>query len=459
MNVTVFGAGYVGLVTGAVFADLGNQVTLVEISPSKIEQIREGRSPIYEEGLDSMLARVVGANRLRVTSDAKEAVPFADIIFVSVGTPPMANGEADMRYVRDAALAIGRSLLPDRPRVIVNKATVPIGSANLVEIWIQDGFATAHGGETLSPDWYAVASNPEFLREGTAIHDTLYADRIVLGTDKPWAIDRLRALYDPIVHQSFEPPPEALRPAGLNHVPLIVTDRISAELIKYAANAFLATKISFANEIANVADRVGADVAEVMRGIGLDARIGPRFLNAGIGWGGSCLGKDLAALTVMAENYGYVPRLLQAAADVNRQQRLLAVKLVQEELKTIKGRRIAIWGLAFKPGTDDLRDAPSLTIIKELLRLGARVRVYDPVAMENLRRQAPELSVEYAPSANEALDGSDALILVTEWPEFRDVTPNELKARLARGVVIDGRNVWDPAAMRSAGIRYRAIGR
>ncbi|MCY0879230.1 MAG: UDP-glucose/GDP-mannose dehydrogenase family protein [Firmicutes bacterium] len=459
MNVAVFGAGYVGLVTGAVFADLGHDVILVEVSQAKIEAIREGRSPIYEAGLDSMLSRVVRSNRLKVTDEPREAVAGSDVIFVTVGTPPLPNGEADMRHVRDAALAIGRSLSSDRRRVIVNKATVPIGSANLVEIWIQDGYGAAHPGETLSSEWFAVASNPEFLREGTAIDDTLYADRIVIGTDKEWAVERLRELYDPIVRQSFNPPPESQRPPGFDHVPLIVTDRISAELIKYAANAFLATKISFANEIANVADRVGADVKEVMRGIGLDARIGPRFLNAGIGWGGSCLGKDLAALTVMAENYGYVPRLLKAAADVNRDQRLLAVKLVQEELKTIKGRRVALWGLAFKPGTDDLRDAPSLTIIDELLRLGARVRVYDPVAMDNLRRQAPDLAVEYARTAYEALEGADALILVTEWPEFREVPPQDVKARLTQGVVIDGRNLWEPGAMRAAGLRYRAIGR
>ena len=458
MNVAVFGAGYVGLVTGAVLADLGHQVTLIEVSPEKIDAIRGGRSPIFEEGLDSLLGRTLAKHALSITDQPQDAVRDADVVFVAVGTPPLPDGEADLRYVRQAALSIGKSLSGQRQQVIVNKATVPIGSANLVEVWIQDGYREGHGGVP-SPEWYAVASNPEFLREGTAIHDTLYPDRIVLGADQEWAVERLKALYEPIIRQTFPAPPEAPRPASLTEVSVVVTDRISSEMIKYAANAFLATKISFANEIANISERVGADIVEVMRGIGLDTRIGGRFLQAGIGWGGSCFGKDLSALTVTAEEYGYRPRLLHATRDVNWDQRLLAVKRLQEELKTVKGRRVAVWGLAFKPGTDDLRDAPALAIIDELLRLGARVQVYDPIAMNNLKRQYPDLEVEYRETAEDALDGADALILATEWPEFRDVPLSLIEARLGRGVVIDGRNVWDPEEARRSGLKYRAIGR
>ncbi len=458
MKVSVFGAGYVGLVTGAVLADLGHHVTLIEVSQEKISLISQRCSPIFEEGLESLMARAMDNGHLDVTDDAQAAVAQSDVIFIAVGTPPLPDGEADLRYVRQAALAIGHGLTGESRQVIVNKATVPIGSANLVEVWIQDGYREVHGRGP-SAEWYSVASNPEFLREGTAVYDTLYPDRIVLGADQDWALQRLKDLYQPIITQSFGPPPEAPRPNGLTSVPVVVTDRISSEMIKYAANAFLATKISFANEIANISERVGADVVEVMQGIGLDKRIGSRFLNAGIGWGGSCFGKDLSALTVTADEYGYHPRLLRATQDVNRDQRLTVVKRLQEALKAIKGRRIALWGVAFKPGTDDLRDAPALTIIEELLRLGARVRVYDPIALDNLRRTHPDLEVEYAESAEGALDGSDALILATEWPEFRDIPLPRIEERLTRGIVIDGRNFWDPEEARRAGLQYRGIGR
>ncbi|NMP20865.1 UDP-glucose dehydrogenase family protein [Sulfobacillus harzensis] len=458
MRVSVFGAGYVGLVTGAVLADLGHHVTLIEVSEEKIALINQRRSPIFEEGLESLLARSIDQGRLSITNDAESVVGSSEVIFIAVGTPPLPDGEADLRYVRQAALAIGRGMHGHPRQVIVNKATVPIGSANLVEVWVQDGYREVHG-RAPSSEWYTVASNPEFLREGTAIFDTLYPDRIVLGADEAWAIDRLQELYRPILEQSFEPPPESPRPNGVTSVPVVVTDRISSEMIKYAANAFLATKISFANEIANISERVGADIVQVMRGIGLDQRIGGRFLNAGIGWGGSCFGKDMAALTVTAEEYGYQPRLLHATQDVNREQRLLVIKRLQEALKPVKGRRIAVWGVAFKPGTDDLRDAPSLTIIEELLRLGARVRVYDPIALDNLRRLRPDLEVEFADSAEDALDGADALILATEWPSFAEIPLATIADRLTRGIVIDGRNFWDPEAARQAGLQYRGIGR
>lgn len=457
MNVSVFGAGYVGLVTGAVLADLGHSVTLIEVSQKKIDLIRQGRSPIFEAGLESIIARTVKRGSLMVTDDPS-VVNGSTVVFIAVGTPPLATGEADLQYVQQAALATGRHLDHDRPQVIVNKATVPIGSANLVDVWIQDGYQEAHR-EPLSLRSYQVASNPEFLREGTAVYDTLYPDRIVLGADENWAIATLKDLYAPIISQSFEAPPEAPHPPHLTSVPVVVTDRISSEMIKYAANAFLSTKISFANEMANIAERVGADVIQVMRGIGLDSRIGPRFLNAGIGWGGSCFGKDLSALTITAEEYGYHPRLLYATRDVNHDQRLLVIKRLQEAIKAIKGRRIALWGVAFKPGTDDLRDAPALDIIEELLRLGARVRLYDPVAMDNLKHQRPDLNVEYADSPMSAISGADALIVATEWPIFTEIPLSDMAEALARPILIDGRNIWEPEAARNAGLTYYGIGR
>lgn len=458
MRVTVFGAGYVGLVTGAVLADLGHTVTVIEVVADKVERIMAGRSPIYEHALEPMLRRVLDAGRFAATTEAGPAVAEAEVIFIAVGTPPLATGEADLRYVRQAALAIGSHLDPGVRPVVVNKATVPIGSANLVEVWIEDGYQEVHGGRP-HDGLYAVASNPEFLREGTAIHDTLYPERIVLGADEAWALERLEGLYQPILGQSFDPPEDVPRPEGLAQVPLVTTDRISAEMIKYAANAFLATKISFANEIANISERVGADVTEVMRGVGLDSRIGPKFLAAGVGWGGSCFGKDLAALIYTAEEYGYTPSLLKASVEVNRTQRHLLVSRLQDVCKTIKGRRIAVWGLAFKPGTDDLRDAPALTVIDDLLRLGARVQVYDPVAMPTLQRDRPELDVHYAGAPLDALDGADALMLLTEWPEFRAIALKTVAAHLARPVVIDGRNLWSPAEAQAAGVAYRGVGR
>ena len=454
MQVTIFGAGYVGLVTGTVLADLGHQVTVIEVVAEKIAKIRQGQAPIYEHGLDAMLARVLASGRFHVTDSASAAVQSAEVIFIAVGTPPLPTGEADLSYVRQAALAIGQGLAQNRRQVVVNKATVPIGSANQVEVWIEDGF-----GARPPVDAYTVASNPEFLREGTAIFDTLYPDRIVLGADEAWALELLKEMYRPIIEQTFEPPLEVPRPEQLQMVPLVQTDRISAEMIKYAANAFLATKISFANEIANICERVGADVVEVAQGIGLDRRIGPRFLNAGAGWGGSCFGKDLSALIFTAEEYGYHPELLHSTVRVNREQRHRMISHLQDALKTIKGRRVAVWGLAFKPGTDDLRDAPALTVIGELLRLGARVHVYDPVAMASLQRDYPDLEVVYADSAVAALKGAEALMVLTEWPEFAQIPLTQIAQGLSRPVLIDGRNLWTPESAKSAGLDYHGVGR
>ncbi len=458
MNVAVFGAGYVGLVTGAVLAELGHRVMLVDVNTAKVQQIMRGILPIFEQGLPELLARTRASGRLEATIDPQAAVPEAEVIFIAVGTPPLADGSPNLEYVHQAALAIGAGMEPDRSYVIVNKATVPIGSANLVKLWIEDGYVSRHG-EVAAPALFTVSSNPEFLREGTAIHDTLYPDRIVLGADEDWAMERLQTLYRPIVAQTFAPPGETPRPHDRGPVPVIATDRLSAEMIKYAANAFLSTKISFANEMANICERVGADISTVTYGIGLDTRIGPKFLNAGIGWGGSCFGKDLSALIYTAKEYGYQPHLLESTQEVNNEQRLIVIKRLQDELKTLKGRRIALWGLSFKPGTDDLRDAPALSVIAELLRLNARLTVYDPVAMDNIQRQYPDLDIRYGTSPLGALKGAEALVILTEWDEFRRFSLGTIAAELTLPVIIDGRNLYDPAEAQRLGIRYRGIGR
>lgn len=457
MNITIFGASYVGLVTGAVLADIGHQVTLVDVLADKVDSINQGIPPFFEPGLNTLTARVVQKGNLVATHVPDGAIRSADIIFIAVGTPAQANGDADLSYVRQAAMDIGRHLGDQVRPVVVNKATVPIGCGNLVEIWIQDGFESTFG-QPLPRERYAVASNPEFLREGSAIHDTLYPDRIVVGTDEPWAQQQLDKLYEPILAQTFIPPKEARRPNGFSEIPLVQTDRVTAEMIKYAANAFLATKISFANEVANISCLVGANVNEVVRGMGLDSRIGPKFLRTGIGWGGSCFSKDISELTMMADQYGYQSSILQATVAVNRAQRRLVVKKLQEALKTVKGRRIAIWGLAFKPGTDDLRDAPAVSVIEHLLRLGARIHVYDPVAMPALRDSRPDLEILYDSSPEIAIVHADALILTTEWPEFERVPLDTIGELMANPVVIDGRRFWDPPMCRQAGLAYYAIG-
>jgi len=307
---------------------------------------------------------------------------------------------------------------------------------------------------------FSVVSNPEFLREGSAVYDTLFPDRIVVGAADRWAVDVMMRLYHDIIYQRFDPPKDTRRPRQITDpVPVIITDRVSSEMVKYAANAFLATKISFANEIANICERVGADIDEVMRGVGLDNRIGPRFLKAGVGWGGSCFGKDLHALTYTAEEYGYDPVLLKATARVNTSQRNLLVRRVQGELKSLKGKKLALWGLSFKPRTDDLRDAPSLTVIRELFQLGARLKVFDPVAMPNMQRTYPDWPIEYAATALDALNGADALVVLTEWEEFSQIPLEAIQQRLAQPIVIDGRNLWSPLAAQEAGLIYRSVGR
>ncbi len=460
MQVCVVGTGYVGLVTGICLAYLGHSVTCVDIDERKIGMLKEGKSPIYEPGLDSLLGICQQRNLLEFTTDLPPIVKQSDVIFIAVGTPPLPSGRANLSFVEAVAKAIGLSLDNTRRRVVVNKSTVPVGVGNWVESLVKEGLRSNEECAGLKPETlFAVASNPEFLREGSAIADTFYPDRIVLGASDSYAIEQLRELYKPLVEQTFNPPPSAARPAGFTAVPVVTTDLASAEMIKYAANAFLATKISFANEVANICERVGADIHEVVRGVGLDNRIGPRFLNAGLGWGGSCFGKDVSALVDIAHEYSYEPQILRATVDVNKEQRLIAVQKLQETLKIIKGKTIGLLGLAFKPNTDDLRDAPALTIAEKLLELGAKVKAYDPIANEDCRQQYPDLRIEYAENVLSLATDCDALVIVTEWEEFQHLDLNRLREVMNGNVIIDGRNVLDRQAARAANFKYRGIGR
>ena len=481
MNVCVVGTGYVGLVTGTCLAHLGRSVVCVDIDERKIALLRAGQSPIYEPGLDGLIASGVQRGNLRFTTEIDEAVKSAEVIFIAVGTPPLPSGKANLAYVETVARQIGRSLDLTQRRIVVNKSTVPIGSGNWVEMLVKEGLnenplyqeklvsvAAGSGASTavsrklteLKPEeLFLVASNPEFLREGSALGDTFYPDRIVIGASDGYAAERLRALYQPIIEQTFAAPAVAARPAGFTAVPVVTTDLASAEMIKYAANAFLATKISFANEVANVCERVGADITEVVRGFGLDSRIGPKFLNAGVGWGGSCFGKDVSALLDIAQEYHYEPEILRATMAVNARQRHVAVQKLQEQLKIIKGKTIGLLGLAFKPETDDLRDAPALDIARQLLANGARVKVYDPIAMAACQRQYADLKVEYAADELSLAEDCDALVLVTEWEQFRSLQLDQLGAAMRQKFIVDGRNLLDPETVKRAGFIYRGIGR
>ena len=458
MQVTVIGTGYVGTVTGACLSYLGHHVTCVDTDAAKIETLQRGASPIYEPHLETMLKLAAGQGGIEFSTELAPAVTRSDVIFIAVGTPPLPDGEANLEYLEAAAHAAGRAMDDSRFRVIVNKSTVPVGSGNLVETLVREGIAEArrNGRRNIR---FGVASNPEFLREGTAVADSLYPDRIVVGASDSHTLDAMRELYRPLAGQSFPPPPGVPRPAGLTAVPLFTTSLTSAEMIKYAANAFLAMKIGFANEIANICERVGAEATEVMSGIGMDSRIGSKFLNPGVGWGGSCFGKDIQALLHTAQEYGYTGRLLRASFEVNCEQRQLVIQKLQEKLRILKGRTIGLLGLAFKPDTDDLRDAPSLHIAGRLLQMGARIRAYDPIAMPACRKQQPDLKIRYCESPLELAADADALVLVTEWDEFRGLDLAELARAMATAVLVDGRNLFDPKAAVAAGFDYSGIGR
>lgn len=451
-RVTIVGAGYVGLNTGAVLAYLGHQVTLVDRDEERVAALRAGHSPIFERGLTELLASTRGETTY--SGDLTGAVADADVIVIAVGTPAKANGEADTHFVELAAQATAQGLRGGRDYVIVVKSTVPIGTSRRVESVIAQNLRR-RGVETR----VRYASNPEFLREGMALHDTLYPDRIVVGSEDPRATECLRELYRPILEQTFEPPPDLPRPPGFPAPPLMVTDPTSAEMIKYAANAYLATKISFINEMAGLCQRVGADVGEVAHGMGLDTRIGGSFLQAGLGWGGSCFPKDTLALQAVAAEYGYPLSIVQAACEVNLRQREHVLERLQDVLKVLRGRQIAVLGLAFKPHTNDVRDSPGLDIVERLVRRGAHVRAHDPVALANGRAALAGLEVEWFESLDGLLDGVDALVLTTPWPEYLALDWAEAARRMRRPVVMDGRNALPPAALRAAGLHYLGVGR
>ena len=457
MRVTVIGTGYVGTVTGVCLGYLGHQVTCVDTDASKIAKLREGEIPIYEPYLAELLPLARERGGVDFETELGPAVAQSDVIFIAVGTPSQATGEANLSYLEAAARSIGAAMDNSRFRVVVNKSTVPVGCGNLVETLIREGIEGS--GRRSADIRFGVASNPEFLREGSAISDSLFPDRIVLGSEDSQTIAVLRDLYHGLIEQDFTPPAFFRRPEWMTKVPLVTTTLTSAEMIKYAANAFLAMKIGFANEMANICEKVGADSVEVMNGIGFDSRIGLSFLNAGIGWGGSCFGKDVQSLLHTAGEYGYQARLLESSLAVNRQQRHLVIQKLQEKLYILKGRTIGLLGLAFKPNTDDLRDAPSLQIAEKLLQMGARVRVYDPVAMPVCKEQNPSLRVMYCPDVATVAAKADALVLVTEWPEFKLMDLAEVAASMAHPVLIDGRNLFDPETARRAGFDYAGIGR
>ncbi|MEV6347875.1 UDP-glucose/GDP-mannose dehydrogenase family protein [Actinoplanes sp. NPDC051851] len=452
MKVCVVGTGYVGLTTGVSLAFLGHEVTCVDLDQAKVDMLRAGKCPIYEPGMEELLAEA--APNLTFTTEYAEGVPGADVVFVAVQTPSAADGSPDLRYLRSAAESVAHALDHDFT-VVVNKSTVPIGSGNWVDAILRDSFAQRE--QRPAGVEFAVASNPEFLREGNAIADTLYPDRIVIGSDNPRSLEVLNRLYRPIINQTFTAPTFLARPEDATAVPLVSTDLASAELIKYAANAFLALKISYVNEIGQLAAKVGADITEVARGMGLDQRIGSRFLQPGVGWGGSCFGKDTKALIATAAEYNHEMPIVKAARDVNQRQRAIAVERLQDELRILKGRKIGLLGLAFKPNTDDLRDAPALDIANLLLARGARVKLHDPIAAERFRKEQPEL----APYLSETLDGlfddCDAVVLVTEWAQYLELDWSKFVGLMRNPLLLDGRHVLDGDRMRRLGYKYVAV--
>ena len=461
-NVGVVGAGYVGLVTSACLAQVGHRVVCVDRDERRVAELGEGRMPIYEPGLEELMADGSRRGCLSFSTDLPEVVHGADVVFIAVDTPQGEDGAADLSSVGAVARSIGRALAEaglgprrERPLVVVNKSTVPVGSGDYVSMLIQEGATEVSSSLRDGMVDYRVVSNPEFLREGSAVYDSFFPNRIVLGAEKRDALDTMRALYEPIIEQTF---PTQKDPRPVVAVPFVTTDLASAEMIKYAANAFLATKISFINEIATICELVGADVGSVAHGIGLDDRIGSRFLNAGIGWGGSCFPKDVSALRSIAREYDHDPILLDATSEVNERQRKRVISKLQRDLHTLKGKRVALLGLAFKPNTDDLREAPSLEIARALEKRGARAIGYDPVAGKKAVGLAPNLKVVFDPY--EALSGAHAAVVVTEWEEIRTLDPGRASALMEPPkLLVDGRNALDPRTAAAAGLLYRGFGR
>lgn len=453
MFITVTGMGYVGLVTGACLAYLGNRVCCYDCDKNKIDKLKNGIVSVYERGLKELTKISMDAGLLTFTNDPVDAYKNAEVIIIAVGTPPLETGKPDLGSIDSVARQIGKELNTKKYTVIINKSTVPVGTWKRISSILKSEADDKH-------DHFGLVSNPEFLREGNAISDTLYPSRIVLGSCSRRAVETVKKLYDSILCQNIQENRAMIsKPHGFTKTELIETTPTSAEMIKYASNAFLAAKISFINEIANICDLVGADITVVSKGIGLDPRIGKDFLKAGIGWGGSCFGKDIAALIHTAEINSYHPELIGAVMQVNYRQRLLLIARLKETIGDLKGSTIGILGLSFKPETSDLRDAPSIDIIKRLLEQGALIKAYDPASMENCREQHPELPLSYAKDALEAASGADALVIVTDWEEFRKLNPDRIKRVMKKAVIIDGRNMLEPGRFIEKGFTYRGIGR
>lgn len=433
MKLTIIGSGYVGLVAGACFSESGNRVICMDVDEEKVRKLNEGFIPIYEPGLDLLIKRNQSNGRLTFTGNMKEAVQKSDVIFVAVGTPPEEDGSADLTHVIDVAKAIGQHM--NGYKIIVNKSTVPVGTAFIVREVIEKETDIA----------FDVVSNPEFLKEGAAIDDFMYPDRVIIGTQKPKVAETMRELYSPFVRTGN---------------PIIIMDELSAEITKYAANAILATKISFMNEIANFCDAIGADVEMVRKGIGSDKRIGYSFIFPGVGYGGSCFPKDVKAIIRTAQKYEQRLRVLEAVEDVNERQKLILIPKILEHFKgNIEGKTFTIWGLSFKPKTDDMREAPSIRIVKELHRRGAKVKAHDPVAMIEARRLGLDEFMTLYDDYYEAIQDADALVLVTEWLNYREPDFDQMKATMKNPVVFDGRNIFHPAKLKEMGFIYYGIGR
>ncbi len=429
-KICVVGTGYVGLVTGACFADLGNQVTCLDIDETRIEKLVKGIMPIYEPGLEQIVSQNVHAERLQFTTNFNDALKDAEFAFIAVGTPSGDDGEADLQYVRSAAESIAD--LVDHPIIVVNKSTVPVGTGD----WVADIIRKRRAGRDLN---FNVVSNPEFLREGSAINDFMNPDRVVLGSINRDAANRVAQLY------------------LILRCPILVTDLRTAEMIKYASNAFLATKISFINEIANMCEELGADVVEVSRGMGLDKRIGMHFLDAGLGWGGSCFPKDVKALAHMAVLHGTHPQLLQAVMEINRNQRRKVIFKLRKALGNLDEKVIGVLGLSFKPNTDDVREAPALELIHLMQNEGAIIRAYDPQAMETAGQLIKRITL--CKNSYEVAEGADALVLVTEWNEFKQLDFKRIRELMRLPILVDGRNAWNPDILRQAGFQYIGVGR
>ncbi len=438
MRITIFGSGYVGLVTGACLADAGNQVICVDVDDRKIAMLKAGEVPIHEPGLDAVVKRNTEVGRLRFTTNAREGVAHGQFQLIAVGTPPDEDGSADLRHVLAVARTIGEHMA--EYKVVITKSTVPVGTADKVRLAVAESLAARRASTE-----YDTVSNPEFLKEGAAIADFMKPDRVVVGTDSARAAELMRALYEPFMH---------------NRDRMIVMDVRSAELTKYAANAMLATKISFMNELANLAERVGADIEAVRFGIGSDPRIGHAFIYPGVGYGGSCFPKDVKALKHSADEVGYHANILAAVEAVNERQKTVLFAKIKAHFGDLRGRTIALWGLAFKPNTDDMREAPSRVLMEALWQAGAEVRAFDPVAMpECVRLYGQRADLTLCKDSPDALQGADALAIVTEWREFRSPDFDYIKSALKSPVIFDGRNLYDPLHMARTGFSYYAIGR